>query len=60
MKNAMIQRRNEPNIREGFDHRVWELHRQGMSSHQIADQLDSTVDQVEESIKRMANVWGRD
>ena len=31
-----------------------------MSNHQIADQLDSTVDQVEESIKRMANVWGRD
>jgi len=56
----MIERQNKPTIREGFDHRVWELHRQGMSNHQIADEFDSTVDQVEESITRLANEWGPD
>ena len=39
-------------IQEGFDIRVWKLHKQGMSNHDIADQLGSTVDQVEEALAR--------
>ena len=49
----MIERQNEPTMEKGFDQQVWELHRQGMSNHQIADQLDSTVNLVEESTKRL-------
>jgi hypothetical protein len=51
----MINRPNETVTQKGFDKQVWELHRQGKSNHQIADQLDSTVDEVEKSIMRLAD-----
>jgi hypothetical protein len=49
----MIKQQNEPTMEKGFDRQVWELHRRGMSNHQIADQLDGTVDEVEDSIERL-------
>jgi DNA-binding NarL/FixJ family response regulator len=54
-EDTMIKRQNESEMQEGFDKRVWDLHRQGKSNHQIADQLDSTVDEVAKSITRLAD-----
>jgi hypothetical protein len=50
-----MERQNEPTMQEGFDRQVWELHRHGMSNCQIADRLDSTVDEVKDSIKRLGD-----
>ena len=40
---------------EGFDRRVWTLHRQGLSKKEIAEQLDCTPNEAEESIRRLAD-----
>jgi hypothetical protein len=40
---------------EGFDRRVWTLHRQGLSKKEIAEQLVCTPNEAEESIRRLAD-----